>query len=497
MVQLTPSLSECVRRELKISDSTKTSFSEQELAQVSYASISRNDMDEIKYFTNLSVLEIVSFPSLTIEDLRFIGEHIPNIVSLKIKEQNAIYRLDLSSFKKLKELAVIHNDNIIDIEGIDEVTRFTFYDNREYKNIQHLVDYVMKNPDSKVTLDILYYIGFKRNSSIDVSKITWVESLGLRSFNVHEYSLEEIDFVMNYIADVVSRYIYYDDDPFMKFGVLYNWIINNIKFSNEDESKIDISYKVDTTYHVFSFREGGRLSYARALQMLLLYADVDATLVYSYGALDSVGYHNGKKVFSLFGSSDYALLRLCIKGKNYYNDIAWDSMVNNYKYADALKVFLVSKEELSLKHKIVGEGNVVNSYSYHGDDGEELIEKASARIDETNQKYSKLDDLNNKLINYRISKAMRENILDNKKKNNTFKYPGEEKVLELSIQADDSFISKFEKEKVSAIKELISYLKEKHLPDNLDGMNSVNDYLNDQKNKCNISNSLYEMLVDL
>jgi len=495
MIELTPNLSECVRRELKIQDPNKNSFTEQELAQVSYASISRSDMDSIKYFTNLSVLELTSFPSLTIEDVRFIGKNIPNIISLKIKEQNAIYRLDLSDFKNLKELAVIHNDNIVDIEGIENVSRFTFYDNREYKNIQHLVDFVEKNPDSKVTLDILYYIGFKRNSSIDVNKISWVESLGLRSFNAHEYSSEEIDVLMNNLAEVVSRYIHYNDEPFMKFGILYNWIIKNIKFTNEDEAKIDVSYKTDNTYHVFSFREGGRLSYARALQMLLLYADVESTIVYSYGALDSVGYYNGKKVFSLIGTSDYALLRLCINGRNYYNDIAWDSVINDFKYADALRVFLVSKDELSLKQKIVGEGNVLNSYSYHGDDGEELIERAAARIKEVDQKYSELDDLNNKIINYKISKTMRENILSNKKNNGSFKYPGEEKVLELSIKADNSFISTFEEKRVTAIKNLIGYLKEKHLPNNIEG--SVKDYLNDLKNRCSISNSLYNMLIDL
>ena len=112
MIELSESLSTYVRRELKIDDN-RVKFTENELASVSYVSISRDDMGVIKYFRNLSVLSAEHYPSLTDDDLKYIGEIIPSIISLKIKEQNSIYKVDLSSFNNLIELALIHNDNLI------------------------------------------------------------------------------------------------------------------------------------------------------------------------------------------------------------------------------------------------------------------------------------------------------------------------------------------------------------------------------------------------
>ena len=164
MVQLSESLSTYVRRELKISDPTKTSFTEEELAGVSYASISKDDMDVIKYFRNLSVLDLNHYPSITSEDLKLIGESIPSIISLKIKEQNSLYRIDLSPFKNLVEIAIIHNDNLVQVENMpNKVRRFTFYDNKEYKNVQQLVYYLDGSEILRPTIHFIYYIGLRRN----------------------------------------------------------------------------------------------------------------------------------------------------------------------------------------------------------------------------------------------------------------------------------------------------------------------------------------------
>ena len=494
MIKLSESLSTYVRRELKINDETRTSFTEEELASVSYASISRDDMDVIKYFKHLSVLDLNHYPSLTSEDIKKIGETIPTIISLKIKEQNSLYRIDLSSFKNLLELAIIHNDNLIQVENIPEkVKRFTFYDNREYKNVQQLVYYIESSENLRATIDFIYYVGIKRNL-IDnniFNSISWVESQGLRFFSVHEYTKTEIDFVMECISNVVSKYIYVNDTPLEKFSVLYKWMIENVDFINEDEKGSNY-VAPNNTYKVFNTRTGGRLSYAKAFQMLLSYAELESTAVYSYGALDSIGYYNGNKVFSLFGTSDYSLIRIKIDNKSYYCDIAWDSIVDDYKYADALRLFLVSKDELGLRHKFVGEGNVINSYSYHGDDSDDLVMFATYRIDEVDKLFGDIEKLEGLILAVDVEKAILKNIIDTKEINEAFKFAQEKEGLLLTLDSEDEKKNELLKRKSILIKNNAKVLKENYI----EGDN-VKEYLKEKKDGFMISKSLYSILSNL
>ena len=104
MIRLSDNLSRYVRKALKITDEKVNMFSEEELARITSISISRDDISVVKYFKNLIHIDFNSYPSLTTEDVVFIGNELPNISSLKIKEQNSIYRLDLSSYKNLKRI---------------------------------------------------------------------------------------------------------------------------------------------------------------------------------------------------------------------------------------------------------------------------------------------------------------------------------------------------------------------------------------------------------
>lgn len=494
MIELSESLSAYVRRELKIDDDRRQ-FTESELASVSYISMSRDDMPYIPYFRNLSVLSLEHYPSLSGSDLEYIGKTIPSIISLKIKEQNGIYKLDLSPFKNLVELAVIHNDNLIEIKGLKKVKRFTFYDNKEYKDIKQIVDFIKKCPDCMLNLDFLYYIDLKRNNIAEdvFNKISWIESLGLRNYYVHEYSQMEINFVMDFIERIVSKYTFVDDTPFEKFAILYVWMIQNVKFINEDDKENVNSVDYNNTYKVLNSRKAGRISFAKTFQMLLEYAGFQSYIVYSYGALDSIGFYEGKKIFSLLGSSDYTLLRLNVDGNSYYSDIAWDSMIDSYKYADALRLFLVSKDELAKRHKIVGEGNVLNSHAYGGDDSADLILFAKDRIAEVDESFGEIEKVDSLIFSLDVEIAVVENILASREMNNSFKYDGEKEGLTLTIQA-----SKNKKNELLEIKKNLIKNYSNELIRNYIGKDKTKDNykeaLEDLKNNYLISNSLYNIL---
>ena len=226
-----------------------------------------------------------------------------------------------------------------------------------------------------------------------MKSIKWVESVGLRKFIVHEYTEEEIESLIENVSYIVSRYIHVTDGDIEKFGTLYNWVVKNIEFVNEDDPKAENVSLVSNVSKVLNYRKGGRLSFAKAFQLILRYAGINASLVYSMGAFDTIGFFNGQKVYSLLGESDYAILRVMLDGRYYYCDVAWDCMVNKYKFFDKLRLFLFSKDELRIRHKFVGEGNIESTCSYHGDDCDDLLQFSEERIKEIDEIFLDIERL--------------------------------------------------------------------------------------------------------
>lgn len=395
MITLSDSLKDYVRDSLNLKKEEEVD--EKQLDSVTSLSVSKKDLSSLKYFKNVDTLFLESFPSIENTDIEHIAKILPNLKSLKIKEQSALIQLDVSHLEKLEELCLIHNDNLESIKGIDKVKRFTFYDNKDFRNVKQIVDLLLNNKESTITLDIIYYVNLVKelcDLNQDVSlldRFTWVESEGLRSYSIHEYTKQEIDSLIKIVSAIVSKNIYVTDGDIEKFGVLYRWMVKNIIFVNEDDPQGEDIGDLDNIYKVFNYRKGGRLTFAKAFQLLLSFAGVESSVVYSLGALDTIGFYNGEKVYSLLGTSDYALLRVTIDNRYYYCDIAWDSMVCDYKYFDELRLFLVSKDELKLRHKFVGEGNIEHSYSYHGDDSDDLIMFSNDRLKEVEEIFSDIE----------------------------------------------------------------------------------------------------------
>ena len=103
-----------------------TVFSDFELSSIKKISLSHNDMEYIDYLYNLELLELDSFPSVTNEDIEIIANKLNRLKGLKIKEQNALLDIDLTPLQYLEELCLIHNDNLVNVRGLDKFRRFTF-----------------------------------------------------------------------------------------------------------------------------------------------------------------------------------------------------------------------------------------------------------------------------------------------------------------------------------------------------------------------------------
>ena len=159
-----------------------TVFSDFELSSIKKISLSHNDMEYIDYLYNLELLELDSFPSVTNEDIEIIANKLNRLKGLKIKEQNALLDIDLTPLQYLEELCLIHNDNLVNVHGLDKIRRFTFYDNKDFEDIKQIVDFLLNNQNSTITLDVSYYIDivnilFERNIDVKLlDRFTWVES---------------------------------------------------------------------------------------------------------------------------------------------------------------------------------------------------------------------------------------------------------------------------------------------------------------------------------
>ncbi len=423
---------------------TKQELTQEIIDKVTHLKATKDDIKLLDRFPHLISVDFETFPSIINEDLELLNKMIPNLKALKIKEQSALIDLDLNIFNKLEELCIVHNENLETLKEIPKLKKFTFYDNKDFRDNKHIVDFLISNPNCECLLDILYNVDVikyvdETNSEVDVSKVKWIDSIGLRKYLIHEYTNEEVDTLMAHLSYIVSKYIYTTDGDIEKFGVLYRWMLENIEFLNEDDPKGDkeLFERANNIYKVFNYGKGGRLSYAKAFQILLAFAGVRSSVVYSMGALDAIGYYNGKQVYSLLGTSDYALLRVTLDGKYYYTDVAWDSMVSYYKFFDELRLFLVSKEELSIRHKFVGEGNIDKTYSYHGDDSDDLIMYAMERVKETDKIFNNITSFDAKLMGEELNKK----ILDNKviSLNNSLKDEGidKDKIKEELVKTQD------------------------------------------------------------
>lgn len=505
MIQLSKSLISKINKILNLANDNVL-FSESQLELVTELSIAKADLEYVEYFKNVETLEIGMFPSFSSEEIVELGRKLPKVKSLKIKEQNAIFRLNLSSFNNLEELCLIHNDNLVDISGVNKLNRFTFYDNKDYDNIQQLVDYFEKCQISSIQLDITYYFDIMRyldsvNKNLDVlKKIKWIESVGLRRFVVHEYTDSEIESLVDNVSYIVSRYVHVTDGDIEKFGVLYDWMINNIEFVNEDDPKGENVSLVSNAAKVLNYRKGGRLSFAKAFQLLLRYAGVNSAIVYSMGAFDTIGFFNGQKVYSLLGESDYAILRVVLDGRIYYCDIAWDCMVNKFKFFDKLRLFLFSKDELRIRHKFVGEGNIENTCSYHGDDSDDLLQFAQDRIKEVDDVFLDIERLSAYINGAEFNiKFLETEIADAKQKLETVNMDSVEyKILfsdfiklEQEMDEEEIKLIKFEKQRDGIVDSYSNFLVSKYL----DEKNRNLDSLTALKEKRFMSKYMYELLV--
>lgn len=383
MIKLSDNLTKYVN---KIQNLNNSEFTNEDLCNVTKLELSKDDIPSIRHFENLECVEFSSFPSITQAELDEVAAMNPKIKELIIKEQSALVNLDLEMFFYLRKLSLISNDNINCINNLDKLSKIEeviIYDNKNL-NISNLYDYI-KESKAKFNIDLIYYndfVSYLIGKDIDISnelydRVQFVDCYGYRKSHVKVLDKEDLFSLLDHINDIVSLYVFEDDTDIKKFYKVHQWMMKNITYINEDiEENLDYYGVVDA----FIDLKAGRLSYARTFQLLLLFAGVKTDLVYSTGATDLIGKYRDIDLISFEGTGDYALVKCLIDGKYYYTDVAWNRYTLENNCYNDLKLLLLSKDDVSKKHKLVGEGIVEKSATYNAKLLEEVISEVENSI---------------------------------------------------------------------------------------------------------------------
>ena len=363
-----------------VCDQTGISDLEKNLDLVTSLSVRHNELDYISVFPKLEEVTLKSFPSIKKEDLDVLQLTVPHLKRLYVVEQTALFELDLSIFPELEEVHILHNDNLKSVVGLNKLKKIEIVNNKKLNDFKCIYDALFCCSD--ITLDILYLFNLRKmiydNKQVfDLfTKVNWVECYGYKEHRIIKYKKYMLEDLCNILNGISSKYIFANDSELFKFSVLYKWYIDNIKFDNTiEDPEQEIS-----TYRVFNYTLGNRVSYANAFNLLLRFVGINSSVVYSIDTLDSIGKVGDQNVYSIMGNYDYALIRVQLDGQTYYSDISWDSYASSFDKYDELKVYLNNKEEIKQIHNIVGEGGITDTSSYHGDDADEELEKVERRI---------------------------------------------------------------------------------------------------------------------
>ena len=400
-------------------------FLEEELYYITSLKVNSDIISFLKYFPNLTELIIESEKELKQDEIASIINMYPNLKSLSICEQNNLHFLDVSSLSNLETLKIVSNRSLTGISGIDELKKIYFldiYDNPSLDDIsiETLVEKTYKIinefKSNYCNIDVLYMPEFmnylNRNGiSIDSVKdyLKWSEhsksgiEMGKEAYITH--TTGELYNAYRKALDIVNKYIKSTDTQKQKYAILYEWMCENVTYDHSARNnrlRIHSSNGLaqgrpyGTNGSINAFIEGSCVcqGYTKTMQLLL-----KLNFIHTYDVLCRAGESINKNKMLMFedgirhsDDTDHSILRVSLDGKNFYSDVTWDAA--SYQRNSERKYFLLSKEDISKDHKLVGQDKVEDAdESINEQEFEKLINFAKARIESVDKK---MDDEKNK-----------------------------------------------------------------------------------------------------
>ena len=338
------------------------------------------DPSYLQYFRNIKTLVIDGTPDVDERIFNSVIRNCRELTSLAIKNQPRLKSIDITCFKKLKNLSIISNENLHEVKGlygensiVNNLDSLAFYDNVNYYNERELVEFISKYADIKVVrLDALYYIDYYRNKKDGNLNEEYTEKIGFRDQKNMSYSTGEMKVAYDYANSIIKNVIKDSDTMDMKIAVLYLWIIKNVRLSEERDTDIN-----EGIVNVFKYRVSSYPTVAKYFQFLLKVAGIDS---YDINVLPRIKFNNSKYGSYQIPSEDFEILMIKKGENNLFFDLAWDMDISNKIDREAVLFMFNGLDDIMYNHRLLYARGLVRTPSYDIEKRENIINKARKRL---------------------------------------------------------------------------------------------------------------------
>ena len=383
-------------------------FLEEEFDLVEELYITEDSLNYLHLFKNVKSLIIACSHQFTNEEIKEIINKFPNLQSLQVANQNQITYLDLEKQSNLEDVIIRSNKSLSRINGIrglSNLFEFSIYDNPELLEVYRKIICAKASREAlhgtRCKLDILYIPEFLELLPESISKkqlelldIRFVEQLK-DNIDIErlEYRVAESIYVYEKAKEIVDKYTRETDTPKQKFAIINEWLCQNVKYDYDGINK-----RVHVTNGQQRGKKGGTNScvnailykscvcqgYTKAAQLLLKIAGIETSDIECVATEDESvrrTFTFGEKKMSY---SDHSILRVKLDSDEYYSDITWDA--GYLQSGRSRKYFLLSKDDITKDHQLIGEENIKTSDTISLVEEESLLEFAKKRITEVDKK---------------------------------------------------------------------------------------------------------------
>ena len=367
-----------------------TSFSEEELAEVTMLDVKNLDsisVEQLSKLPNLKYLSITTDKGQTLSDhdILFLSK-LQNLAELSIKGYSGFKTIDVSKFKNLQSLIAVNNPDLETILNIPNyLDCFECFGNRKLKNFREVAYSALEiaENDGRVTIDVCYApIIFKKieqykslstyakeilPNSLSFGDVVLAHGKFATQSNELKHSFNQIKSLNDKVKKISEKVLRPQDSPEEKFSALYGWVCKNIKYDydalktntrrhsigtikmgNKETQVYDgLSNGTNSFVNGFIYGECVCEGYAKALHYLCNYNDIKTSLVLCEipRADQSIGLHSILQY-------DEGPVRLC--------DPTWDA--GRVQRGDlSLPYFMLTEEEMSKDHKKIQPDKIVYS----------------------------------------------------------------------------------------------------------------------------------------
>ncbi len=361
-------------------------FLSEELDSITEINLKYADIRYLGYFHNLTTLIIDHFPSISDDDLETIMNNSPGLLTLVIKNQNNLTKVNVSKLRGLRCLSLISNSNLTKVEGLEtlkDFDNFEFYNNTSYTDVDYVLDTVLKreNDFSRIKLDLLYfpkvyeYIQSKSDDEFNVlynyleENVIWSEIYGFREPKSKYYSTGEVHIVYERIQDIISAIKGADLSDKEKFAKVYVWLVDHMSIPFITINK---SYNsLDGTCNAIQSMETTASFAPRVLQFILKCMNVDSEVVDVYTPLEDV-----KRIGAV--SSDYAVIKTNF-GENSFSNPALDIITREFTGRKAYDNLFVDYKVINRTNRIIHSSIFEPSVSVSDEERKELTSEPEVK----------------------------------------------------------------------------------------------------------------------